>query len=122
MEYVNLFQTLRDQKMCPTVMSLIMHMYVNQKILIRWNQLMSQTCAIIEIMLLISVMQCINVPTICCQMWHFNDKKHLKSIHVAWRKCIRRIWKLNSENHNDLLHHINTCLPKRLKQEYFRAA
>ena len=46
-EYVKLFQTLRvSQKICPTVLRLIMHMYVNQKILIRWNQLISQTCAI----------------------------------------------------------------------------
>ena len=45
-EYVKLFQTLRDRKICPTVLRLFMHMYVNQKILIRWNQLMSQTCAI----------------------------------------------------------------------------
>ena len=46
-----------------------------------------------------------------CQTWRFNNKKHLKAIHVAWRKCIRRIWKLNSKTHNDLLHHINNCLP-----------
>ena len=45
-EYVKLFQTLRDRKMCPTVLRLSMHMYVNQKILIRWNQLLSETCAI----------------------------------------------------------------------------
>ena len=45
-EYVKLFQTLRDRKNCPTVLRLIMYMYVNQEILIRWNQLMSQTCAI----------------------------------------------------------------------------
>ena len=45
-EYVKLFQTLRGRKICPTVLRLIMHMYVNQKILIRWNQLISQTCAI----------------------------------------------------------------------------
>ena len=37
-EYVKLFQTLRDRKICPTVMRLILHMYVNQKMLIRWNQ------------------------------------------------------------------------------------
>ena len=51
---------------------------------------------------------CINLY--CCQTWRFNQKKHLKAIHVAWRKCIRRIWKLNSKTHNDLLHHINICL------------
>ena len=45
-EYVKLFQTLRGRKICPTVLRLIMHKYVNQKIMIRWNQLISQTCAI----------------------------------------------------------------------------
>ena len=45
-----------------------------------------------------------------CQTWRFNNKKQLKAIHVAWRKCVRRIWKLNSKTHNDLLHHINNCL------------
>ena len=44
-EYVKLFQTLCYRKICPTVLRLIMHMYVNQKILIRWNQLLSQTYA-----------------------------------------------------------------------------
>ena len=43
-----------------------------------------------------------------CQTWRFNNKKHLKAIHVAW---IRRIWKLNSKTRNDSLHHINKCLP-----------
>ena len=52
---------------------------------------------------------CMNLYS--CQTWRFNNKKHLKAIHVAWRKCIRRIWKLNSKTHNDLLHHINNCLP-----------
>ena len=46
-----------------------------------------------------------------------NNKKHLKAIHVAWRKYVRRIWKLNSKTHNDLLHHINNCLPIELLLE-----
>ena len=48
-----------------------------------------------------------------CQMWRFNKKKHFKAIHVVWRKCIRRIWKINSKTHNDLLHHniISNYLP-----------
>ena len=46
-------------------------------------------------------------------MWRFNNKKthHITAIHVAWRKCLRRIWKINSKTHNDLLNHINNCLP-----------
>ena len=38
---------------------------------------------------------CMNLYS--CQMWRFNNKIHSKAIHVAWRKCIRRIWKLNSK-------------------------
>ena len=34
-----------------------------------------------------------------------------RTIHVAWRNYINYIWKLNSKTHNDLLHHINNCLP-----------
>ena len=45
-----------------------------------------------------------------CQTWRFNNKTCLKDIHVAWRKCIRSFWKINSKTH-DLLHHINNCLP-----------
>ena len=52
---------------------------------------------------------CMNLYS--CQTWRFNNKKHLKAIHVAWRKCIRRILKLNSKTNNDLLHHINNYLP-----------
>ena len=79
-------------------------------------------------------MNCINAPTIyilislllrlalylfnsfCmnlynCQMWRFNNEKHLEVIHVAWVKCIRRIWNINSKTHQILLHNINSCLP-----------
>ena len=51
---------------------------------------------------------CMNLYS--CQTWRFNNKKHLKAIHVAWRKCIRCIWKFKSKTHNDLLHHINVYL------------
>ena len=44
-------------------------------------------------------------------MWCFiNNNNYLKAIHIAWRKCICRIWKINSKTHNYLLHHINNCL------------
>ena len=35
----------------------------------------------------------------------------MKSLYVAWRKCVRRIWKLNYRTRCELLHHINECLP-----------
>ena len=34
----------------------------------------------------------------------------IKTLHAAWRKCIRRLWKINSKPHTILLHHINHCL------------
>ena len=35
----------------------------------------------------------------------------LNKCYVAWRKAIRRIWKLLYRTHNNLLHLINLCLP-----------
>ena len=36
-EYVNLFNTLRDRNLCPIVLRIIMNMCVNQVIQIKWN-------------------------------------------------------------------------------------
>ena len=44
------------------------------------------------------------------QIWAIN-KTHLNKFYVAWRKAIRRIWKLPYRTHNKLLHLINPCLP-----------
>ena len=44
------------------------------------------------------------------QIWAFN-KTYLNKFYVAWRKAIRRIWKLPYRTHNNLLHLINLCLP-----------
>ena len=44
------------------------------------------------------------------QIWAFN-KNCLNKFYVAWRKAIRRIWKLPYRTHNNLLHLINLCLP-----------
>ena len=81
----------------------------------------------IEIMLLMSLINCINAPSICYQtslllrvalypsylivlVWIYiavrcgvNKKKHWKAIHVAWRNCICRIWKINAKTHNDFV-------------------
>ena len=40
-EYVKLFKMLKDRNMCPVVLRLLMNMYVNQKIQVRWNNLLS---------------------------------------------------------------------------------
>ena len=39
------------------------------------------------------------------------NKIYLNKFYVAWRKAIRRIWKLSSRTPNNLLHLINLCLP-----------
>ena len=43
-EYVNLFNTLRDRNLCQIVLKIIMNMYVNQVIQIKWNDLLSDKC------------------------------------------------------------------------------
>ena len=43
-EYVKLFNTLRYRKMCPIVLRLIMNMYTNQEIQLKWNTLLSSKC------------------------------------------------------------------------------
>lgn len=40
-EYVKLFNILRDRNICPVVLRLLMNMYINQKIQIKWNNLIS---------------------------------------------------------------------------------
>ena len=43
-EYVKLFNTLRDRKMCPIVLRLIMNMYTNQEFQVKWNTVLSSKC------------------------------------------------------------------------------
>ena len=46
-EYVNLFITLRDRNLCSIVLRIIiMNMYVNQVIQIKWKDLLSDKCKI----------------------------------------------------------------------------
>ena len=40
-EYVRLFTLLRERALCPVVLRLIMNMYVNQCIQIKWNSTIS---------------------------------------------------------------------------------
>ena len=46
MEYVKLFTILRDRKLCPIVLRLLMNMYINQTIQVRWNNTLSNLCGI----------------------------------------------------------------------------
>ena len=40
-EYVRLFRTLSDRKMCPTVLRLLMNMYKNESFQVKWNNIIS---------------------------------------------------------------------------------
>ena len=43
---VKLFTILRDRKLCPIVLRLLMNMYINQTIQVRWNNTLSNVCGI----------------------------------------------------------------------------
>ena len=45
-EYMKLFNTLRDRKMCLLVLRLLMNMYINQQIQVKWNSTMSMKSSI----------------------------------------------------------------------------
>ena len=45
-EYIKLSRTLRDRKMCPVVLRLIINMYINQRIQVKWNSIVSAKCYI----------------------------------------------------------------------------
>lgn len=44
-------------------------------------------------------------------LWPFNNNKYTIPFYIAWRKTIRRIWRLHTRTHNTLVHLINGCLP-----------
>ena len=46
---------------------------------------------------------CMNVYG--CQIWSYNIK-YVNKYYTAWRKAIRRIWKIDYRTHNKLLHDI----------------
>ena len=45
-EYVRLFTLLRERILCPVVLRLIMNMYVNQCIQIKWHSMISEKYAL----------------------------------------------------------------------------
>ena len=51
------------------------------------------------------------------QLWCFNDYKSVERFHIAWRKTIRRIWRIDKRTHNVLTNLINGCLPINLMLE-----
>ena len=47
----------------------------------------------------------------------FNDYKSVERFYIAWRKTIRRIWRIDKRTHNVLTNLINGCLPINLMLE-----
>ena len=45
-EYVKLFTILRDRKICPIGLKLLINMYINQQIQVKRNNMISPTCTI----------------------------------------------------------------------------
>ena len=45
-EYVKLFSDLRERKLCPIVLRLLMNMYMNQCLQVSWNSLVSDRFSI----------------------------------------------------------------------------
>ena len=44
------------------------------------------------------------------QLWKYS-KNHVNAFYTAWRKVVRRIWKIPSPTHRNLLRSINKSLP-----------
>ena len=44
-------------------------------------------------------------------LWKYHDKNLLEAFYIAWRKLLRRVWKISNVTHNNLLPFINNCHP-----------
>ena len=47
------------------------------------------------------------------ELYNFNSE-YIKRIHVAWRKCIRNVFRLPSRTHNYIVSHLGKCIITRL--------
>ena len=45
-----------------------------------------------------------------CQLWNF-ESREVPNFYVAWRKVVRKLWRLPYITHCNLLHTINNSLP-----------
>ena len=51
-----------------------------------------------------------------CQLWNF-ESKEVHHFYVAWRKAVRKLWRLPYTTHCNLLHTINNSLPIEISLE-----
>ena len=52
---------------------------------------------------------CMNIYS--SPLWKYYDKNLLEVFYVAWRKSLRRVWKISNVAHNNLLPFIHNCHP-----------
>ena len=45
-EYVKLFKVLKSRGLCPLVLKLLLHMYTNQKLCVKWGKFISEYCTV----------------------------------------------------------------------------
>ena len=53
------------------------------------------------------------------KMRFYYSKNDVNAFYIAWRKIVRRIWKISSATHCNLLRSINKSLPIELLMEKF---
>ena len=51
-----------------------------------------------------------------CQLWNF-ESREVHNLYVAWRKVVRKLWRLPYFTHCNLLHTINNSLPIQISLE-----
>ena len=51
-----------------------------------------------------------------CQLWNF-ESREVHNFYVAWRKVVRKLWRLPYITHCNLLHTINNSLPIQISLE-----
>ena len=51
-----------------------------------------------------------------CQLWNF-ESREVHNFYVAWRKVVRKLWRLPYITHCNLLHTINNLLPIQISLE-----
>ena len=57
-----------------------------------------------------------------CQLWNFSSAKLLEPVYIAWRKCVRRIFKLSNMTHCNLVHLIcqDLSITTQLHKRFFK--
>ena len=51
-----------------------------------------------------------------CQLWNF-ESREVHNLYVAWRKVVRKLWRLPYTTHCNLLHTINNSLSIQISLE-----